>query len=244
MFLDRFCNKKKAASTMATPTKRCSQNPHVTIETKKQCTSKVPEKPQELQTSLFHIGDRVRIAHENNIQKVLDCSHVTRFFSTCPFEDDGKHRVGRFGYIHKIMSDQHSILEKITEIPEPSSSISFYIRLEKLPSETTSTFIEMMSMDAVNYTVLEKDAADKVFEETRDRGFPWTDCLNNPESLLNNQMLQNLNLLDDDQRSEIETTIQIFQEQAHALYHRLFLIQLDANRLLRLKYHRELCAGR
>lgn len=191
---------------------------------------------------MFKKGDRVRIANQYSCSKAMDCDYGNRSFSLCPFEDDDpQNKVGRFGIIHEIRK-KLDICAKLTEVKDSSPNIFLYIRLEKLPTEITSSWIETSSLDVVNYSLLREHLADQIFEETRQHGFQWTDMFKKQGAIVNHQMMRNLEKIVEPEKIEIETTIKIFRDQAHSFYHKLSQMQLEMNRDLRQKYHRKYTA--
>jgi hypothetical protein len=187
------------------------------------------------QFAMFTVGDRVRICHSHDFLKLLDCK-AYNWAKQCPFSEIGHHAVGRMGTVHEIRPGP-TVTYKVQNTMEISPMIKLYIQLDRRETEATSLFYEINSDNVVNYTLLGKKDGDEIFEQTRDRDFPWSSMIKDPDALWNDQMKANLDKIDHSEKTEILTTVNIFRDQAHYFYHRLFIMQLDMNRFLRASHH-------
>ena len=171
---------------------------------------------------LFKKGNKVRVAHNHKSDCHYNfCRQEDRFLCTLKEQKD-RFLVGKFAKVHRV---------------HESSQISLKMQMLTLYFDYDDSYDDFFATDCINYSLLGDQVANKLYEETKDREFQWTYILERKDSILNIQLFENMELIELNEKHEIETTAKIFQNQIHAFHHRMIENQLELNRILRSTTH-------
>lgn len=198
--------------------------------------TKISRKDDEFNIPMFRQGDRVRIAHHDLYERAEDCDRWAH--PICPIEDDNPLSwVGKFGTICLI-----SLADTSTKNVEHKSigmnpNTKLTVRLDMPENHQSFRCFSIDAIDVINYTLLGDEKGDLLFNEARDRDFGWSFMFKEPQELMNMQMRTNLSKIDAVERKEIETIVDVFKNQTHNFYHKIFSFQNNVNQILRCCTH-------
>jgi hypothetical protein len=186
--------------------------------------------------NLFRVGNKVRIAHEDNFSFVFDCEGgLSSSYNNCPYKIKKKTTVGLFGIIEEINKGELYAINQMIE------DVKLKILLKEKPTWKKNDYIVTESTNVVNYSLLGNKAADEVFELTCDKDFDvhWSFIFQDTNSLVNDQMLRSMKKIDKAEKAVINSTLKYFRQETHAFYHRLLEYNFGLNETLRVSTHEE-----
>jgi len=164
---------------------------------------------------MFKKGDKVRVAHNDRYDyDFLGCRHHSPFLCERNQPEDMSF-VGAFATVQKVVG---------------SEMLTLYFDYD-------GSYKRCSSKDCINYSLLGDQVANKLYEDTKDRDFNWTFIVKGRDSILNREMIINMELIEPNEKHIIETTANIFRDQIHAFHHRMLGHQLELNRFLRNSTH-------
>jgi len=164
---------------------------------------------------MFKKGDKIRVAHNDRYDyDYLGCRHHSPFLCERNQPEDTSF-VGAFATVQKVVG---------------SEMLTLYFDYD-------CSYKRCSSKDCINYSLLGDQVAKKLYEDTKDRDFNWTFIVKERDSILNREMIDNMELIEPNEKHIIETTANIFRDQIHAFHHRMLGHQLDLNRFLRNSTH-------
>jgi hypothetical protein len=164
---------------------------------------------------MFKKGDKVRVAHNDRYDyDYLGCRHHRPFLCCEREQQEYVYFVGAFAKVQRVFG--------------PELTLYF---------DDDGSYRRCSSTDCINYSLLGDQVANKLYEDTKDRDFDWTFIVKGRDSILNREMIDNMELIEPNEKHIIETTANIFRDQIHAFHHRMLGHQLELNRFLRNSTH-------
>jgi hypothetical protein len=176
------------------------------------------ERIQELKA--FVIGDRVRIAH------IQDLPNTLGELCSCPFTQDRDEHFGKFGRVIGIYNERG---EHFTDA-DMDDRITLRLKIKAEDKTTNNAFLSIRAIDTVNYSLLGDEKGNELFLSTCDKELPWQNMLYDDDYLMFETLRLNMIHLSEEKQEEINIYTQIFQVDSHRFYHRMLADAILANR--------------
>jgi len=183
-------------------------------------SSTVDEDERIQENKAFVIGDRVRIAHIQDLPNNLG-EHCS-----CPFTEDRDEHFGKFGRVIGIYNERG---EHYTEA-DMDDSITLRLKMKAEDKTTNNAFLNIRAMDAVNYSLLGNEKGNELFLSTCDKELPWQNILYDDDYLMLETLRLNMIHLSEEKQEEINIYTQLYQVDAHRFYHRMLADAILASR--------------
>ena len=183
-------------------------------------SSTVDEDERIQEKKAFVIGDRVRIAH------IQDLPNTLGELCSCPFTQDRDEHFGKFGRVIGIYNERG---EHFTEA-DMDDRITLRIKIKAEDKTTNNAFLSIRAIDTVNYSLLGDEKGNELFLSTCDKELPWQNMLYDDDYLMFETLRLNMIHLSEEKQEEINIYTQIFQVDSHRFYHRMLADAILANR--------------